>query len=151
MQSRQGVVHFRIKGKRDKIRFVPVHPMAQRLIGEYLAAVKHGGAVSHESLDGPLFRPVKNNRTGKLDRQLDPGSVYRNIVPKYGRDDRHQRRGERTVRPFAARDGRDQCALARGRHRQGAGMARPRERLHYPPLRPAQEQARGQPDFHVKY
>lgn len=26
MQSRQGVVHFRIKGKRDKIRFVPVHP-----------------------------------------------------------------------------------------------------------------------------
>ena len=25
MQSRQGVMHFRIKGKRDKIRFVPVH------------------------------------------------------------------------------------------------------------------------------
>jgi integrase len=36
MQSRQGVMHFRIKGKRDKIRFVPVHPMALRLIGEYL-------------------------------------------------------------------------------------------------------------------
>ena len=30
MQSRQGVMHFRIKGKRDKIRFVPVHPMVQR-------------------------------------------------------------------------------------------------------------------------
>jgi integrase/recombinase XerD len=28
MQSRQGVKHFRIQGKRDKIRFVPVHPMA---------------------------------------------------------------------------------------------------------------------------
>src|SRR5215471_10902507 len=25
IQSRQGVMHFRIKGKRDKIRFVPVH------------------------------------------------------------------------------------------------------------------------------
>src|SRR6201981_1961298 len=37
MQSRQGVMHFRIKGKRDKIRFVPTHPMAQRLIEEYLA------------------------------------------------------------------------------------------------------------------
>jgi integrase/recombinase XerD len=36
MQSRQGVMHFRIKGKRDKIRFVPVHPMVQRLIEEYL-------------------------------------------------------------------------------------------------------------------
>jgi integrase/recombinase XerD len=44
MQSRQGVLHFRIKGKRDKIRFVPVHPMAQRLIGEYLLMAKHGGA-----------------------------------------------------------------------------------------------------------
>ncbi len=46
MQSRQGVMHFRIKGKRDKIRFVPVHPMALRLIGEYLEAGKHGGGVS---------------------------------------------------------------------------------------------------------
>jgi integrase/recombinase XerD len=36
IQSRPGVVHFRIQGKRDKIRFVPVHPMAQRLIEEYL-------------------------------------------------------------------------------------------------------------------
>ena len=35
-------MHFRIKGKRDKIRFVPVHPMAQRLIEEYLALGKHG-------------------------------------------------------------------------------------------------------------
>ena len=43
MQSRQGVMHFRIKGKRDKIRFVPVHPMALRLIGEYLEMAKHGG------------------------------------------------------------------------------------------------------------
>jgi integrase/recombinase XerD len=44
IQSRQGVMHFRIKGKRDKIRYVPLHPMAQRLIEEYLAALgKHGG------------------------------------------------------------------------------------------------------------
>jgi len=80
MQSRQGIVHFRIKGKREKIRYIPVHAMAQRLIGEYLALAKHGAAP-----DDPLFRPVKNNRTGTLDRHLDPGSVYRNIVTKYGR------------------------------------------------------------------
>ena len=85
MQSRQGVMHFRIKGKRDKIRFVPVHPMALRLIGEYLEAGKHGGAVSHESMDSPLFRPVANNRTGTLDKHLDPGSIYRNIVMKYAK------------------------------------------------------------------
>jgi hypothetical protein len=29
-------------------------------------------------------RPVKNNRTGHLDQYLDPASVYRNIVRKYG-------------------------------------------------------------------
>jgi integrase/recombinase XerD len=85
LQSRQGVMHLRIKGKRDKIRFVPVHPMALRLIGEYLEAGKHGGAVSHESLDSPLFRPVANNRTGTLDKHLDPGSIYRNIVMKYAK------------------------------------------------------------------
>jgi integrase/recombinase XerD len=36
-------------------------------------------------LAGPLFRPVSNNRTGKLDRHLDPGSIYRNIVIKYAK------------------------------------------------------------------
>jgi integrase/recombinase XerD len=85
IQTRQGVPHFRVKGKRDKIRFVSVHPMALRLIGEYLEAGKHGGAVSHESLDSPLFRPVANNRTGTLDKHLDPGSIYRNIVMKYAK------------------------------------------------------------------
>lgn len=84
IQSRQGVMHFRIKGKRDKIRYVPLHPMAQRLIEEYLAALgKHSGGQDGLGLDGPLFRPVANNRTGTLDRHLDPGSIYRNIVIKY--------------------------------------------------------------------
>jgi hypothetical protein len=35
-------VHFRVKGRRDKIRFVPVHVTAQRLIEEYLALAGHG-------------------------------------------------------------------------------------------------------------
>jgi integrase len=81
MQTRQGVVHFRITAKREKIRFVPVHASAQRLIGEYLALLGHG-----VELQGPLFRPVTNNRTGTLDKHLDPGSVYRNIVIKYGQE-----------------------------------------------------------------
>jgi integrase/recombinase XerD len=81
MQSRQGVLHFRIKGKREKIRFIPIHPISQRLIDEYLALAGHA-----TETDGPLFRPVKNNRTGELDRHLDPGSIYRNIVLKYGNE-----------------------------------------------------------------
>ena len=79
MQSRQGVLHFRVKGKRDKIRFVPVQVLAQRLIEEYLALTGHAADSA-----GPVFRPVTNNRTGDLDRPLDPASVYQNIVRKYG-------------------------------------------------------------------
>ena len=79
LHSRQGVMHFRVKGKRAKIRFVPVNAAAQRTIEEYLARAGHRG-----DADGPLFRPVKNNRTGRLDRHLDPASIYRNIVCKYG-------------------------------------------------------------------
>src|SRR5712692_9986983 len=79
MQSRQGVLHFRVKGKRGKVRFVPVQVLAQRLIEEYLALAGHAADTT-----GPVFRPVTNNRTGDLDRPLDPASVYRNIVLKYG-------------------------------------------------------------------
>jgi integrase/recombinase XerD len=49
LQSRQGVMHFRIKGKRDKVRVIPVHPIALRLIGEYLEAF----ATHPEPASGP--------------------------------------------------------------------------------------------------
>jgi len=84
MQSRQGVMQFVIRGKRDKIRYISIHPLVLRLISEYLEMGKHGGGLEFD-IDGPLFRPVKNNRTGTLNRHLDPGSVYRNIVMKYAR------------------------------------------------------------------
>ena len=61
LHSRQGVVHFRVKGKRSKIRFVPVNAAAQRLIEDYLALTGH-----RSDVEGALFRPVKNNRTGAL-------------------------------------------------------------------------------------
>jgi integrase/recombinase XerD len=81
LHSREGVMHFRVEGKRDKIRFIPVNAAALRTIEEYLARAGH-----RHDLDGPLFRPVKNNRTGELRRRLDAGSVYRNIVLKYGKE-----------------------------------------------------------------
>ena len=37
-------------------------------------------------MDVPLFLPVKNNRTGTLDKPLDTSSIYKNIVAKYGRE-----------------------------------------------------------------
>jgi integrase/recombinase XerD len=135
IQSRQGVVHLRVKGKRDKVRFVPLHAAAQRLIDEYLTVAGH-------ALDtaGPVFRPVKNNRTAeKLDRPLDPASLYRNIVRHYGLATgiNAEMNGlcVHSLRATAATN-----ALShQGGYRQSAGLAGSCERLHYTLVRPAQD------------
>ncbi len=64
-----------VDGNRGRMRIAAMHPEAEQRIGDYLRRAGHG-------LDptGPLFRPVANNRGGRLDRALDPGSVYSNVV-----------------------------------------------------------------------
>ena len=79
--ARRGVPHLKVEGKGEKLRFLPLHPGTNALIHDYLEAVGHG-----EDEYGALFRPIKNNRTGTLDKHLEPGSVYRNIIQKYGRE-----------------------------------------------------------------
>jgi integrase/recombinase XerD len=75
VQMRQGVLHFKVKGKRDKIRYIPVNPEALRLMDDYLESAGH-------SLDknGPLFRPLKNNTTGTLKKHLHSDSLYQIVV-----------------------------------------------------------------------
>jgi integrase/recombinase XerD len=80
-QCREGIMHVRIEGKGEKVRFIPVATEAQRLIHAYLEASKHG-----DDLEGPLFRPVKNNTTGELRKPLNPKSVYDEVVKRYGKD-----------------------------------------------------------------
>jgi site-specific recombinase XerD len=81
IHQREGVVHVRVEGKGDKVRYLPLHVLAQRLIRVYLAAASHG-----DDLKGPLFRPVKNNRTKTLAKPLHPTSVYQDIVQRYTRE-----------------------------------------------------------------
>ena len=61
IHQREGVPHIRVEGKGDKVRYLPLHVTAQRLIAAYLKEAGHA-----EDLKGPLFRPVKNNRTRTL-------------------------------------------------------------------------------------
>lgn len=75
---RRDVMHFRIHGKGGKTRYVPVNTRTQGLIYDYMEAAGHG-----QDVDGPLFRPVKNNATGRLDKALHPDSVYHEIVKRY--------------------------------------------------------------------
>lgn len=72
LHNRRGVMTFRIHGKRDKIRYVEAAPGTLELIHDYLEAVGHA-----EDKAGPLFRPVKNNATGTLEKALSEPSVYR--------------------------------------------------------------------------
>ena len=81
LTKRRGVQHLCIHGKREKIWFLPIHPMAQRLIDEYLEAAWHRG-----DQKSPLFRPVKNNITGTLLKPLDLQAVYTCIIRKYGKE-----------------------------------------------------------------
>lgn len=69
------------EGQGGKIRYVPVHPLAQRFIEHYLQL-----ASRDNDEDGPQFRPVLSNRTGELEKPLDPNSIYRNVVRKHGQE-----------------------------------------------------------------
>lgn len=86
MQSRQGVVHFRIKGKREKIRFVPVHPMAQRLIEEYLAMANHisgPDGPSRTTAPAPsteISIPARSTATSSSNMDARPASTPRSPV-----------------------------------------------------------------------
>ncbi len=68
----QGVRHFRIRGKDQRIRQVPVHPAATVAITAYLDAAGHGDHAA-----APLFRPIVSNVTKRLDAALQPSGVYR--------------------------------------------------------------------------
>jgi site-specific recombinase XerD len=74
MLQREGAPYFRVEGKGDKVRYLPVHVMAQRFIAAYLEQAGHG-----DELHGALFRPVKNNTTKTLAKPLHPQSVYKLI------------------------------------------------------------------------
>ncbi len=76
----EGVVHFRIQGKGGKTRFVPAAPKALRLIQGYLEIAGHS-----EDRDGALFRPVRNNVTGELNKHLSPDSVLKSIIKPYAK------------------------------------------------------------------
>ena len=74
-----GTPQLKVTGNRGRLRFVTVHPEAKRRIEDYLDRAGHGRDPSNA-----LFRPVSYNRGGgELDRAMEPGSVYRNVVCFY--------------------------------------------------------------------
>jgi site-specific recombinase XerD len=80
VHMREGTTHLEVRGKGGKIRYIPVHPEAARLIDAYLSEAGHG-----RDPGSPLFRPVKNNYDGNLDKPLAAASIYESVVMHYAR------------------------------------------------------------------
>jgi site-specific recombinase XerD len=77
-QERRGVPHLRVQGKGGRLRFIPTHASALRLVAEYLEAAGHG-----QEAEGPLFRRIRAPKVGQPGRALTPGSVYADVVVFY--------------------------------------------------------------------
>jgi integrase/recombinase XerD len=70
--ERKGVPHLKVSGKGGKTRYLPLHPGTAALIHDYLDAAGHG-----TDENGALFRPIKNNTTGTLERSITADGVYK--------------------------------------------------------------------------
>jgi site-specific recombinase XerD len=79
LTQRRGVLHVRVHGKGGKTRYLPLHPGTSELVTDYVEAVGHGADPA-----APLFRPVRNNLTGKLDEPMSTDGVYK-LVRSYAR------------------------------------------------------------------
>ena len=70
--ARKGVPHLKVSGKGGKTRYLPLHPGTHALIHDYLEMAGHAGDEA-----GALFRPVRNNRTGRLESAITADGVYK--------------------------------------------------------------------------
>jgi site-specific recombinase XerD len=75
--ERRGVPHLKVSGKGGKTRYVPLHPAASGLIGDYLEAAGHG-----TDDGGALFRPVHHWRAAGDAAAITPDGLYK-IVRAY--------------------------------------------------------------------
>jgi site-specific recombinase XerD len=80
LQSRRGVMHFRVQGKGGKTRFIPVHPQTTERINDYLERASHDA-----DLEGAIFRAVRPNRGTNRSKGLSGHAVYKDVVKKYAR------------------------------------------------------------------
>ena len=100
----------------------------------------------------PLFRPVRNNRTGTLEKPLHPDAIYR-LVRRYalladipGSIDGVSAHCDARHRPPP------NALQHQARHRQGPGMARPRPYRHPPGSTiGANPDPKTAPTFRVRY
>ena len=123
-----------MSGKGGKTRYLPLHPGTNGLINDYLDAAGHGA-----DENGALFRPIRNNRTGRLERAITADGVYR-LVRAYS-----AQLGSRSALMPCARRPPPMRSITRPTSPSAGMLATPTS----PPadLRSPPHAAGGQPDF----
>jgi site-specific recombinase XerD len=76
LHERRGTYYLRVHGKGSKVRNIVAHPAVLERIHDYLGAAGHADQKST-----PLFRPVRNNITGQLDKAIHPNSMNAILWP----------------------------------------------------------------------
>ena len=71
--TRKGVPHLKVSGKGGKTRYLPLHPGTHALIRPNILSPP----VMREDDAGALFRPIRNNTTGELDKAITPDGIYK--------------------------------------------------------------------------
>ncbi|MFM0268839.1 tyrosine-type recombinase/integrase [Paraburkholderia sediminicola] len=71
IHARRGVLHLRIHGKGNKLRYLPLHAGSAERIHAYLAVAGHG-----EAPDAPLFQPARR----KTHAALTADGVYKIVL-----------------------------------------------------------------------
>lgn len=74
VHERQGVTHLKVHGKGSKTRFLVAHPAALTAIDAYLEAAGHG-----DEKKRALFRPVRNRRTGSIEKPITGDGIYKMV------------------------------------------------------------------------
>jgi integrase/recombinase XerD len=102
---RRGVQTLAVHGKGGKMRYLPVHPAAVRLIEEYIDAAGHRLEAA-----GALFRPVRNPR-GTRSKALTGRAIHSAVVRRWAKTAGIDPEG---VRPHALRTTAATNALEHG-------------------------------------
>lgn len=76
LHQRRGTPYLHVRGKGGRNRNIVAHPVVVERVHEYLEAAGHG-----QDTKTPLFRPVKNNFTRRLDKALHPDSIDEILRP----------------------------------------------------------------------